>query len=422
MDYSLKIENLTKCYRLGQPVANPYNTLRDEMIRRGQIWTKQIFGKNQKSPVNESNNTLWALQGVSFTAQPGEVIGVVGRNGAGKSTLLKILSRITEPTSGNIQIRGKLASLLEVGTGFHPELTGRENIFLNGALLGMKKQEIQRKFDAIVDFSQIERFIDTPVKRYSSGMYVRLAFSVAAHLEPDVLVLDEVLAVGDLAFQKKCTGMMKEVASQNRTVLFVSHNLSLIRSMCSRVILLDQGKVVMDDVTEAVLPEFVRLLQNSKSENTKRSLYADPGKVARISKVGFYNKLEEPSWIIPMGEKAHLAIEYEILTPIPGISVCVVIKNPLSVDVVAAIKERITTEKLKEGEKRTVHIEFPSMPLHPFEYGIEISIGNTEGDQVYDRAGTEGDLPLLSVTSEEADPQKRQGYFTVPIKVSEVFS
>lgn len=420
MEYSLKIEGLTKCYRLGQTVGSPYNTLRDEIIKKGQSWKGRLFGKGEGLAQSQPDNNLWALQGVSFSAKPGEMIGIVGRNGAGKSTLLKILSRITAPTSGQIQIKGKLASLLEVGTGFHPELTGRENIFLNGALLGMRKKEIQKKFDAIVAFSQIERFIDTPVKRYSSGMYVRLAFSVAAHLEPDVLILDEVLAVGDLAFQKKCTGMMKEVASQNRTVLFVSHNLSLIRSMCDRVILLDQGKVVMDDATEAVLPEFVRFLQQARSEDRARSLRGHPGKVARITKVGFFNKSQDPSWILPMGEKAHLEIEYETLSPTSGIVVCVVIKNPLSVDVVASIKEKVTSDKLREGERRKVSIEFPSMPLHPFEYGIEVSIGNAEGDQVYDRMGAEGDLPLLSITSEELDPQKRQGYFTLPIRVSEV--
>lgn len=422
MEYSVKVQNLKKRYRLGQAVGNSYHTLRDEIVEKSRLWKQRLLGQKLQKKRGESDNILWALDDVNFSAKPGEMIGIIGKNGAGKSTLLKILSRITEPTSGTIQTRGKLASLLEVGTGFHPELTGRENIFLNGALLGMKKQEIKKKFDAIVDFSQVERFIDTPVKRYSSGMYVRLAFSVAAHLEPDVLVLDEVLAVGDLAFQKKCTGMMKQVASQDRTVLFVSHNLSLIRSMCSRVILLDQGKVLMDGTTESVLPEFVRILQKARGDISCRASSDEPGKLARILNVSFFNQRQEPSWILPMGERAQLEIEYESLVPLSGMSLTIVIKNPLSVDVVAAIKEKVTSDNLKKGERRKVLIEFPQMPLHPFEYGIEVSIGNAEGDRFYDRMGLEGDLPLLSITSDEPDPHKRQGYFTLPFKVREAFS
>ena len=187
---------------------------------------------------------IWALKDISFEVQPGEVVGIIGRNGAGKSTLLKVLSRITEPTEGRVVTRGRVASLLEVGTGFHPELTGRENIFLNGAILGMKRAEIQSKFDDIAAFAEIDKFLDTPVKRYSSGMYVRLAFAVAAHLEPEILVVDEVLAVGDAQFQKKCLGKMSEVAGQGRTVLFVSHNMTAIRRLCERAVLLDQGVVV----------------------------------------------------------------------------------------------------------------------------------------------------------------------------------
>lgn len=201
---------------------------------------------------------FWALRDVSFDVQPGEVIGVIGRNGAGKSTLLKILSRITEPTSGEARIRGRVASLLEVGTGFHPELTGRENVFLNGAILGMSKQEIRNKFDEIVAFAEIEKFIDTPVKRYSSGMYVRLAFAVAAHLEPEILIVDEVLAVGDASFQKKCLGKMQEVSGRDgRTVLFVSHNMTAVQSLCSRCLLMKGGQVSCHGDTETCIREYL---------------------------------------------------------------------------------------------------------------------------------------------------------------------
>ena len=225
----IQAERVSKQYRIGtREVA--YETLRESIMEAARSPLKRLRRRNGES----SNDTIWALEDVSFEVTPGEVVGIVGRNGAGKSTLLKILSRITEPTSGRIELYGRVASLLEVGTGFHPELTGRENIFLNGAILGMKKAEIDRKFDQIVDFAEIERFIDTPVKRYSTGMYMRLAFAVAAHLEPEILLIDEVLAVGDAAFQKKCLGKLGNVAKGGRTVLFVSHNLQAVADLCSR--------------------------------------------------------------------------------------------------------------------------------------------------------------------------------------------
>ncbi|MBU4288994.1 MAG: ABC transporter ATP-binding protein [Proteobacteria bacterium] len=206
---------------------------------------------------SSSDDTIWALRDVSFEVNQGEVIGIIGRNGAGKSTLLKILSRITEPTSGDVKLYGRVSSLLEVGTGFHPELTGRENIYLNGAILGMRKTEIARKFDEIVEFAEIEKFMDTPVKRYSSGMYVRLAFAVAAHLEPEILLVDEVLAVGDIPFQKKCLGKMSDVAKGGRTVLFVSHNMQAIQKLCTRVIILHEGRVVMDGPTDEATSKYL---------------------------------------------------------------------------------------------------------------------------------------------------------------------
>ena len=212
----------------------------------------QPLATSHSLPNSVRSAEFWALRDVSFDVQPGEVVGIIGRNGAGKSTLLKILSRITEPTSGEIRVRGRIASLLEVGTGFHPELSGRENIFLNGAILGMTKAEIRAKFDEIVDFAGVEQFIDTPVKRYSSGMYVRLAFAVAAHLEPEILIVDEVLAVGDAEFQKKCLGKMKDVAGHGRTILFVSHNMTAVKSLCKRVVLMKNGLLLEDGSTETV--------------------------------------------------------------------------------------------------------------------------------------------------------------------------
>jgi len=243
----IEVENLSKRYRLGAIGAT---TLREEFSG----WWERRRGRTVVADARD----FWALRDISFTVQPGEVVGVIGRNGAGKSTLLKILSRITEPTSGRAVLRGRVASLLEVGTGFHPDLSGRENIFLNGAILGMTRAEVRRKFDEIVAFAEVEKFIDTPVKRYSSGMYVRLAFAVAAHLEPEILIIDEVLAVGDAQFQKKCLGKMGSVAAQDgRTVLFVSHNLAAVESLCSRALYLEAGRLKLASSTAAVERQFL---------------------------------------------------------------------------------------------------------------------------------------------------------------------
>lgn len=235
------VDKLSKRYRVGRPQSS-HNTLRDALTGAARRWAQAL--QRPRGSGEDQPGFHWALRDVSFEVRRGDVAGVIGRNGAGKSTLLKILSRITEPTKGRVVIRGRVGSLLEVGTGFHPELTGRENVFLNGAILGMKKNEIARSFDSIVAFAEVEKFIDTPVKWYSNGMYLRLAFAVAAHLEPEILIIDEVLAVGDLQFQKKCLGKMGEVAKSGRTVLFVSHNMGAVARMCNTCLLLDGGKVV----------------------------------------------------------------------------------------------------------------------------------------------------------------------------------
>jgi lipopolysaccharide transport system ATP-binding protein len=266
-DIALRVEGLSKQYRIGKREA-PYRTFRDVLADSLSAPFRRIGSllRGNAAAANDLNETIWALRDVTFTVKKGEVVGIIGRNGAGKSTLLKILASITEPTTGEVQLYGRVGALLEVGTGFHPELTGRENIYLNGAILGMSREEIRRKFDEIVAFAEVEKFIDTPVKHYSSGMGLRLGFAVAAHLEPEILIVDEVLAVGDAAFQKKCLGKMSEVAGEGRTVLFVSHNMAAVNTFCDRGILLDSGSILVEGKIADVVGQYLRLGTHSTLE------------------------------------------------------------------------------------------------------------------------------------------------------------
>lgn len=269
----IRVENLGKCYRIHHESRERYTALRDVITRKARGFFKPSKAESS------SEEDFWALKDVSFEVNQGEVVGIIGRNGAGKSTLLKILSRITEPTKGRITLNGRIASLLEVGTGFHPELTGRENIYLNGAILGMTKAEIKSKFDEIVAFAEVERFLDTPVKRYSSGMYVRLAFAVAAHLEPEILVVDEVLAVGDAQFQKKCLGKMQEVSKGGRTVLFVSHNMSAVMNLCDRGVVLKDGMLEFFGEIRPAVNQYLVLAEKSSGFASKGSIRSGDHKV-----------------------------------------------------------------------------------------------------------------------------------------------
>lgn len=312
MSEIIKVSNISKKYNINQQRGG-YVALRDVLanvikgpFRFAKDKAKTIIGKNKKEE-------FWALKDIDFTVEEGEAVGIIGANGAGKSTLLKILTRITPPTTGEIEMKGSVASLLEVGTGFHPELTGRENIFLNGAILGMRKEEIEKKFDAIVEFSGIGKFIDMPVKRYSSGMYVRLAFSIAAHLEPDILLIDEVLAVGDIEFQKKCLGKMDEVTKKaGRTILFVSHNMGAIERLCSKVIVLKNGKIELYGITKECIKTYLNsstgLLSEKKWENLK---FAPGDNVAKIKRVFSHKENGEISNIFDITKKIGITFEYE---------------------------------------------------------------------------------------------------------------
>jgi lipopolysaccharide transport system ATP-binding protein len=307
----IKAEDVAKQYRIG--TSGPaYLTLRDAITGAAAAPFKRLT----RAGLGSRGEFVWALDGASFDAKPGEVIGIIGRNGAGKSTLLKILSRITEPTRGRVDLYGRVSSLLEVGTGFHQELTGRENIFLNGAILGMTRSEINRKFDEIVAFSDIEKFIDTPVKWYSSGMYLRLAFSVAAHLEPEILIVDEVLAVGDASFQRKCLNKMQNVSEQGRTVLFVSHDMTAITRLCPRAILLDQGKVLRDGPAHDVVSTYL----TSGLGTTAARVWDDAGKapgndIARLRAVRVRSEDGTVSAAIDIRRPVRLEMEYEVRKP-----------------------------------------------------------------------------------------------------------
>ena len=308
-DTVISVENISKSYRLGViGTGTFYGDLK-------RWWAKQLGKPDPYLRINETDHgnrigeIVWALRDINIQVNRGEVLGIIGRNGAGKSTLLKILSQVTTPTTGQINVKGRIASLLEVGTGFHPELTGRENIYLNGAIMGMNRSEVNRKLDEIIDFSGVEKYIDTPVKRYSSGMYVRLAFAVAAHLEPEILIVDEVLAVGDFQFQQKCLGKMGDVASEGRTVLFVSHNLSAIRRLCPRCILLERGSKIADGLADTVIDQYMEGAFKSEGQYEQPSNKSKP---INLRKVSVLNKNGKKAFEIDYKEGFSIQIEYEV--------------------------------------------------------------------------------------------------------------
>jgi lipopolysaccharide transport system ATP-binding protein len=301
----IRVENLSKRYNIG--AKQPYETLRDQLAQGA----KRLFSRQAKDAERDS---IWALKDVSFEVRQGEVMGVIGRNGSGKSTLLKILSRITEPTDGNAELRGRVGSLLEVGTGFHPELTGRENIYLSAAILGMKRTEINRKFSDILDFSEVGRLIDTPVKHYSSGMFVRLAFAVAAHLDPEIMLVDEVLAVGDTRFQRKCLGKMEEVGQQGRTILFVSHNMAMVASLCKNCILLHEGQLIKSGPASAVIQEYSSEGAQVLGEVDYHKSSRKPGDdTALLLKARLANERGEVITETPIDKPVIFEMEYEVL-------------------------------------------------------------------------------------------------------------
>jgi lipopolysaccharide transport system ATP-binding protein len=367
-DIAIQTNELGKRYNLGLGAIG-YGTLRESIVGTAKRSVGRIAGRPRQRPVD----TLWALRDLSLTVRSGEVVGLIGHNGAGKSTLLKILSRIVEPTTGWADVTGRAGSLLEVGTGFHPELTGRENIFLNGAILGMRRAEIRRQFDEIVAFADIERFLDTPVKRYSSGMSVRLAFAVAAHLEPEILLVDEVLAVGDAAFQRKSLAKMSEVAKEGRTVVFVSHNLATIQALCRRGILLEKGRAVADAPIGEAVDRYLRTLEQAASDDLLARTDRDgrAWEETLVRRLAVYDSSSGQADVVVGGRPAKIVVEVTEARPTMGCELTIL--NSLGHPVTTLDSELSAATDVRDADLGSrIECEIDALPLIPGRYRIDV--------------------------------------------------
>ena len=365
-DVVIRVENLSKKYIIGNQKQEHPKSFRD-VITNGAKSLWQGLTCDRKENLDARSEEFWALKDVSFEIKQGDRVGIIGRNGAGKSTLLKILSRITEPTSGKISIRGRVASLLEVGTGFHPELTGRENIYLNGAILGMDRAEIKKKFDEIVAFAEVEKFLDTPVKRYSSGMYVRLAFAVAAHLEPEILIVDEVLAVGDAQFQKKCLGKMEDVGKEGRTVIFVSHNMATVTSLCQRAIWLVDGQVNMEGDAEQITSKYL----NHGTDHSGEIILPKQSENQRFwfQKVSLLDRQGNANSVFDVREPIKVRLEYEVIENVKGLEVGFKVINSFGIAIFTVDRSFHLSSQLSRGVY-LAEVEIPALFLAPGSYSI----------------------------------------------------
>ena len=378
MTPAIRVEDLGKSYRVNHAEERlPYRTLRDSLSRMAMTPVRRWRAGGHDGVVE----TFWALRDVSFDVMPGDVVGIIGRNGAGKSTLLKILSQITKPTTGRATIRGRVGSLLEVGTGFHPELTGRENIYMNGSILGMSRSEIKRKFDEIVDFSGVENFLDTPVKRYSSGMQVRLAFAVAANLDPEILIIDEVLAVGDIEFQRKCLGKMQDIAGGGRTVLFVSHNMAAVESLCSKGILLVNGRLHLSGLVDHALSEYRDSLAHSNTQQTRcQTISGDAnfhqGRDCIVT-------VHHPGRLINIhcGDPISICADFSSPKPMRNLTAGLTIKSVDGTSIVS-MSSKVQNISVSEHPSCEWHIEadLGRLPLNAGRYAIVLYVGDTRED------------------------------------------
>ncbi|MFN7924004.1 MAG: ABC transporter ATP-binding protein [Bryobacteraceae bacterium] len=361
---SISVHDISKVYTIGGP-GTGYRTFREtvmESVRGVASLPSRILGRS--SAKTNTTSEYFALKNVSFEVEPGEVVGIIGRNGAGKSTLLKVLSRITEPTTGYADIHGRVGSLLEVGTGFHPELTGRENIFLNGAVLGMSRNDIERQFDEIVAFSEVEKFIDTPVKFYSSGMYLRLAFAVAAHLEPEILLVDEVLAVGDLQFQKKCLGKMGDVAKQGRTILFVSHNMGAVRALCTKGVVLDKGTVVEQGHIGKAIETYYKLAATAQ----------ESGEKADRTGFGHVKLVSHPGSSIEQGDGFELATTLNLKQEVAGFTMLCLLEDMNQRPILHLRKESTEIRNGAWFGSHELHLKLPPLWLEPGLYTLHFKV------------------------------------------------
>ena len=407
----INVEGIGKAYRIG--VEHPQHHTFKEMVM--EVLKTPVRRMRMKSEVwDDREDTFWAIRNINFHVNQGEVVGIIGRNGAGKSTLLKVLSRITEPTEGRARIRGRVASLLEVGTGFHPELTGRENIFLNGAILGMSRAEIKRKFDEIVAFSEVEKFLDTPVKRYSSGMYVRLAFSVAAHLEPEVLIVDEVLAVGDQAFQKKCLGKMGDVVREGRTVLFVSHNMEAVSNLCSHVVLVNKGtsseRLTPDEGVKQYLALANQEIDVALRDKPRKQHKPRPPVFTGITihtNSGHKN-------VVECGGEVTIEIDAENFEDVRDATCGIALQNDRGQRVLF-LHTDIHSRLRFDGEGRAKFVcRIPSLPLIPNSYYLELVMADNR--QIIEQVERVErlDVVFADVLGTGRLPRKHQGYVVLP--------
>ncbi len=402
-NYAIKVEGLGKRYRIGE--RQRYKALRDVLTDAVYAPVRaagRLLHRGNHKPRTDSH--IWALKDVSFEVQHGEVLGIIGRNGAGKSTLLKILSRITEPTEGEVRLRGRVGSLLEVGTGFHPELTGRENVYLNGAILGMHRHEIERKFDEIVAFAEIERFLDTPVKHYSSGMYVRLAFAVAAHLEPEILLVDEVLAVGDAAFQKKCLGKMGEVADEGRTVLFVSHNMTSVESLTKRTIVVRNGRIYEDSDTDRAIKTYLSMFGQQQSTLGKF-----------ICAVFIRSDSGDPDGVIRTGDPVIIDV---IVDPkgasIPDAQVGIGINDMLGIRLFTVGTYYSSVDSLAIDKKTRVRCRIDNQFLTPGRYPLKVALSSKSRGPLESIEGAHRlDVYARDLYGNGKLPTKQQGFLMV---------
>jgi lipopolysaccharide transport system ATP-binding protein len=402
-DIVISAEGLSKQYKIGD-AQKRHSTLRDQIAEMASAPLRSIRSRfsGSRGANGKGGNYIWALEDISFDVREGEVVGVIGRNGAGKSTLLKVLSRITEPTNGYVDIRGRVGCLLEVGTGFHPELTGRENVYLNGAILGMRREEIIRKFDEIVAFAEIDKFLDTPVKRYSTGMYMRLGFAVAASLDPEILVVDEVLAVGDAAFQKKCLGKMAGVAKEGRTVIFVSHNMPAIQSLCNRCLFIESGRLRV----AGTLQEGISMYHRSLEETTQEGI-ADSREIS-ISALTVNGAVGKP---VDTSQPIHFEFDLALRVSFSGFRMFLIIENPQGIAVVhSVINERKHNEIDGHGVYH-VEVDMPALWLTPGMYSAHVKM-ICNGISLKGRYFSD---KLLVMVESDYDPDAAPGLLTPPV-------